>query len=98
MTWKELQPCLLPLTGPQRPAQTQTGKAKRKLQPPPNHIRVERKAAAKAMPSSSPVGPVDANGGTPGREQHGDEEEAELANEQSREDVGPPTRVTTGDI
>lgn len=96
MTWKELQPCLLPLAGPKQPSQAQAAKAKRKLQPAAPQGRAKPQTAAVAVPGSGSQEGAGASGGMLSREGHRGDEEAELADEPEKQDVCPPTRVSTG--
>lgn len=92
MTWKELQPCLLPLGTAQAAAQDKKGKGKRKLQPAGDSGKVKPKSTADAAANHRNAQATDRQSPC-----HDNDEEADLANEKGRQNVAPPTRVSTGE-
>ena len=101
MTWKELQPCLLPLASSEQATAARPGKAKRKLQPAAITGKGKLKSQDNATGRSRTAEPAAANVASPSStssaEHRNPAEEAQLANEDHRGDTTFPARPSTGD-
>ena len=100
MTWKELQPCLLPLASSEHATAAQTGKAKRKLRPAAATDKGKLKSKDFAKGCSRTAEPAGVHTASPSpmssAERRSPVQEAELANESCRGDTTFPARPNTG--